>query len=265
MDRIIAPLTDYDIFAYLMVGIAALAASDLILRTRFLIREKWDFGIGTMVIIAAYVAGQIVAVPSEWVLGRLITHQWLQEPAQHLVVSKEEYKTFTASTEGFDAACAKHRRKYDGLFYETLLSYFQPLSCRLQENIRKKEPDAEGRDLFSKAHTVARGDEYTRERLTTFSRLYIFSRNMSFVAFAAAFAVVIVAARGRPKTKPKASKSARKRRASGTSVSAWLYRPRAQFILFTAVGIALFYRYLLFYRLYSIEVLTAFSAQPPPG
>ncbi len=267
MDRIIAPLTDYDIFAYLMVGFAALAASDLILRTRFLIREKWDFGIGTMVIIAAYVAGQIVAVPSEWIMGRFITHQLLLEPAHHLVVSKDEYKTFAASPEGFETACKAHRQKYDGLIFETLFSYLQPLSCKLQENIRKKEPNADGSDLFSKAHTAARSDEYTRERLTTFSRLYIFSRNMSFVAFAAAFAVAVVAARRHAKAKPKsnAKQSTGKRLRSRTNVSAWLYKPIPQFILFNTIGFALFLRYLLFYRLYSIEVLTHFSAQPPPG
>lgn len=253
MDRIIAPLTDYDIFAYLMVGIAALAASDLVFGSRFLIRDEWSFGVGTMVIIAAYVAGQIVAAPSEWVLGRIVTHSLLKEPAYHLVMSKKDYEPFASNAKGFLDECNKRRREYDSLLFDTVVAYAQPLSCNLQLRIRQKEPNAQGRDLFSRAHSEIRNQEFTRDRLTTFSRLYIFCRNMSFVAFLAAFAVAI-RARNRVKTKKVVSKRTK------AGISQWLFEPRWQFIMFGAVGVALFVRYLFFYRLYSVEVLTAFAA-----
>lgn len=254
MERIIAPLTDYDIFAYLMVGIAALAASDLVFGSRFLIRNSWDFGVATMVVIAAYVAGQIVAGPAEWTLERLLARQLLGDPVHHLVMSKVEYQRLATSAEGFDKACEARRKELDGILFGTVLSYVQPLPCADQQNIRKNDAAPEGAALFFQAYRAVKNRDHVRDRLSTFSRLYIFSRNMSFVAFLAAFAVAVQALRRRTENKPKPKTRKRPR----SKISPWLFDPRWQFILFVGIGLGLLYRYLFFYRLYSIEVLTAY-------
>ena len=91
MEKIIT-LTDYDIFAYLMVGIAVLAASDLVLGSRFVFRKQWGFGIVTMMVISAYVLGQILAGPAELILEQIAVRQFLKTPVHYLVLTRKQYE-----------------------------------------------------------------------------------------------------------------------------------------------------------------------------
>lgn len=262
MDRILSPLPEYDVFAYLMVGIAALAASDLIFRSRFLIRDKWSITAVTLVVIAGYVAGQLISTPAEWILERLFVHQWLKSPAQHLVMSRSEYDELKGAD--FIKKCDERSAQFGGLLGNTVLSHRQPMPCATQQRIRQHPGAADGNRLFFQAYESVRYDANVRERLSVFSRLYSFSRNMAFVGLLAAFIVAIRAAWPHPAAPKQATKKSRAERKSSDTkdragISPWLFVPRWQFILFAAIGLGMFYRFVLFYRLYSVEVLRAFA------
>jgi hypothetical protein len=83
-----------------------------------------------------------------------------------------------------------------------------------------------------------------------FSRLYVFCRNMAFVALLAAIASIVRIGR---------LKLFRKNIQISRNIPAWLRNPYTQLAIFAVVAAGLFYRYLFFYRLYSVEVLIAFA------
>lgn len=252
MEKIIT-LTDYDIFAYLMVGIAVLAASDLVLGSRFVFRNQWGFGIVTMMVISAYVLGQILAGPAELILEQIAVRQFLKTPVHYLVLTRKQYEEIAEPDNDFVARCNDRYEQtmQERYFITTVLSYFQPLSCVIQQQIRKdKKSIKDGQELFYEAYAIARNDDKTAERLGTFSRLYIFCRNMAFAALLAAVAVLFRWRRGR---------CAHWRALEAAGLSPWLTYPRWQFAIFATAAVALFFRYVFFYRLYSVEVLTAFA------
>src|SRR5262245_9779295 len=84
MQSLIA-LTEYDIFAYLMVGLALLGLSDLIIGTGFLLRSEWNAGIVTMTVIIAYVSGQITSWPAEIAIENGLINYALKPQTHHLV------------------------------------------------------------------------------------------------------------------------------------------------------------------------------------
>jgi hypothetical protein len=240
MERILV-LTDYDIFAYLMVGLAAFAACDLALGTKLLYRDKWTFGPATVVVITAYITGQILSSPADWFFEELIVKAAMKEPAHHLVLSKDELEKINC-----DAPNPTDR----GWIGRTLLVYYQPLGCQLQKSIRAKT-DKNGQQLFFTAYPTAKKDSNAYERMMIFSRLYIFCRNMAFVALLAAIASIIRIGR---------SRYFRRDVRISTNVPRWLRNPYTQLAIFSAIAVGLFYRYLFFYRLYSVEVLIAYAS-----
>jgi hypothetical protein len=84
VDRLVA-FTEFDIFAYLIVGITALAACDLIFGSRLIFRTEWGFGIGTLVAVMAYVVGHLVSIPSDWLMEEGLVKRGLGRPADFLV------------------------------------------------------------------------------------------------------------------------------------------------------------------------------------
>jgi hypothetical protein len=282
LEKIIA-FTDYDIFAYLMVGIAILAASDLVLDTRFFFRKDWGFGIGIVIVVVAYIVGQVLSTPADWVMEQLLVKEWLKEPSYHLVVSNEEYERYgkPPANKFFESCKASNEEGFlKHILASTLSSYGEHLSCGLQDNIRKKT-NKEGKELFFEAYAVAKKEKDAAERMLVFSRLYIFSRNMAFAAFLAALAVIFrigknVSTERKAKlartetvlsTVLRVMKTALPQTGSPTKlkISEWLRKPGWQLVIFLVLGFGLLYRYLFFYRLYDIEVLIAFASAKPAG
>jgi hypothetical protein len=223
---------DYDLFAYLMVGLAAFVVCDLVFGTRLLFREKWHFGTTTAMLIGAYVFGHIIATPAEWILERVFVGKVLGPPTDHLVRNLANKPNCLAGTIFFD--------------------YYKPLEQEVSDLVRKKTK-LQGQPLFWTAYAVAKKDISAKERLPIFLKLYAFCRNMSFVALVAAFVVLVQRRRGYYTDERRAVLL------SYQGVPDWLTQPKWQFGIFLAAGLGLFLRYLFFYRLYSVEVLVAYA------
>jgi hypothetical protein len=252
MEQIVS-FTDYDLFAYFMVGFAAFAASDVVLGSHFLLRHanQWNFATITLIVIGAYLAGQIIALPAEWILDRVVVREVLGQPTEFLVPD-----------------CNKPKSMAD-VHRHALFDYYEPLKGKLPEQVEEKARIADpgmkdwkeckdgtkqavGDVLFWLAFPVAKQDKDAYQRMTTFLKLYSFCRNMSFVAFLAAIGAVVRYRHGVP--------AARLQQLTDFGIQAWFADPGWQFAVFGGVGLGLFLRYLFFYRLYSVEVLIAFAS-----
>lgn len=119
--------------------------------------------------------------------------------------------------------------------------YFDRLDDNTQAKIRERKPQQnDAMELFWQAYDTAKTQEHAFERVTVFQELYIFCRNMAFVLLLAA--IVRAPQRHAP--------------------TAGLHRladPRWQSLIFFAVALVLFGRYLYFLRAHSIEILTAYA------
>lgn len=121
-------------------------------------------------------------------------------------------------------------------------NYYMPLTRttreRIQQQMESRGIDASAESLFVHARSVVVQDDRTEENLGDFRNLYGFSRNMSFVFFFATILLVIG------------------RYFADVPPSYWWSAASA------FLGIAMFYRYLKFFRLYSWHVLTRYSELP---
>jgi hypothetical protein len=227
-------LSDYDIFAYLMIGVAMLAANDLIFGTNNFFKGDWNTGNITITVVAAYVIGQVTAFGAAEVLERA-TASLLGRPIEFLVP-------------GENAKAANWLKCIPGLGF-----YFDKLHDNtLAEIAKRNEKNLEGAELFWEAYNAVKQNENAFDRITTFSRLYHFCRNMAFASFLAAFVVVVVRIwRGSTKTPAPVLVF--------EGLPRWLTIPRWQFVAFTLVGVLLYIRYLEYFRSHSIEVLTTYA------
>jgi len=221
------------VFAYLAAGLATLVAWDFVFETHWIIGADWNTATGFAVVFASYIVGQIVAWPAAWLLERRLVRDVLGAPSRTLFG---------------DPPPGRFTRIKLRLFPD----YFTPLNRLVAERVRARassdgHPDASGESLFWTAFTCSKRDAATCARMNQFLKLYGFCRNIAFVGIATAGAIVIRTLWHAP--------------GAGFGADA---RPR---LLWAAIalagGVAMFYRYLKFHRLYSVEVFVGY-ANPPP-
>ena len=226
MSRI--PFSVYDFFGYLTSGFLVLAALDLVFTGGSVIRSDMQLLPGLFWLVVAYVTGHIVANISSFFLEQLLVQRLLRRPYQVL---------FEAPAPG------KWTRLFPG--------YYEPLPQETIERVLKKADERAGiaqpgLGLFLHCFAFVRGDEDARGRLDHFLTLYGFSRN---VATAAAIAVLILAAGI----------------ISMDSVEVALRSVELRWAVAAAIAVVgLLYRYLKFFRLYSVEVFTRYAELEPP-
>lgn len=218
------PFSVYDFFGYLAAGFILLVAIDYSFNGGSLLKKDNPTIIQTIVwILAAYIMGQIIANIAGDLIERRIVRNRFQSPEELL------FQTLGATS---------WRRIFPG--------FHQPLPTGLPERILQKAKDRAGidtpcRSLFLHCHAIVKRDHVTKERLDTFLNLYGFCRN---VCMAALLAVVILLAdfffdliSGR-----------------GLHPSNLWWSGAA---LLAAMGT--FYRYLKFFRHYTVEVFTTYA------
>jgi hypothetical protein len=182
---------------------------------------------GLFWLVVAYVTGHIVANISSFFLERLLVQRLLGRPHQVL---------FEAPTP----------RKWTRLFPD----YYEPLPQETRERVLKKADERAGitqpgPGLFFHCFAFVRGDEDARGRLDSFLSLYGFSRN---VATAAAIAVLVLAAG----------------LISMDSVEVALRSFEFRWAVAAVIAaVGLLYRYLKFFRLYSVEVFVRYAELEP--
>lgn len=249
MEHIVA-LPQYDVLAYLIAGLAAIAVADLIFGTRIVFRSQ-DWGVSriTVLIVVGYVGGQIIGVLSTWLMEQELVNRGFGSPTSQLMRP-------SCDTPNLDWPQRVVRFFYDALPF---VGYFEPLECNTQNTIIEKLK-ANHKDslnepklypaLFWEAYNTAKQDTDAFERIVTFHREYSVCRNMSFVSFLAAFAVIVQRSRNRLISVEDGK---------DLGVPRWLERRRLLLVVFLFVGAALFARYLYFYRAHSIEVFTSYG------
>lgn len=166
------PFSVYDFFAYLASGSIVIAAVDYIYAIGL---PNKDLGIvdGAILIVCAYVSGQIVAHFSsltfeQWFIGRCLGKPFSTLLGQH-------------------SRTTAWRWLFPG--------YYKPLPTETQGRVRNKaaalkcpvEPDG----LFLHAYSVITANEKFQFRLDEFRNQYGFARNMSFALIVSGLALLI--------------------------------------------------------------------------
>jgi len=227
MDKLLR-FSDYDVFAYLASGFAALTGWDLLFATGYVIGAQWSVSTGILTIVAAYVIGQIIASPAAWLIERQLVRRALGHPASVLMR--------TEPLSGW--------RKWASNI--ALSEYYRPLETTIADSLRafmttKGISSSEG--LFWQAFPVAKLSPMATIRMDAFLRLYGFCRNMAFVAFTTGLGL--------------AAKLALHWRSTGWDDHADVMAMYSSVSLLVAVG--MLYRYLKFHRLFNVEVLVTFA------
>jgi hypothetical protein len=78
-------LGDYDIIAYLMVGLATFMVLDLVFGLGLLYRSSWNTGSVSAIVLLAYLVGHLTAIPSKLVFEHWVVDVCLKRPLIHLV------------------------------------------------------------------------------------------------------------------------------------------------------------------------------------
>ncbi len=225
MSRI--PFGVYDFFGYLASGFLVLAALDLVFTDGAVLKSNMQLLPGLFWLVVAYVTGHIVANMSSFLLERLLVQRLLGRPHQLL----------------FEVPA---RKRWTRLFP----GYHEPLPQETRERVLKKAGEragitGPGPALFFHCFASVRGDEDARRRLDSFLSLYGFSRN---VATAAVIAVLVLAAEIIPME----------------SVGVALRSVEFRWAIVAAIAaVGLLYRYLKFFRLYSVEVFVRYAELEP--
>ncbi|WP_041855483.1 hypothetical protein [Candidatus Korobacter versatilis] len=180
------------------------------------------------------VALGVLLVVLSYVVGQIVAH-FSSFILEQLVVSR-------ILTRPTDLLLAEGKTK--GLRPLVFPNYFRPLPKETQIRVwdaadRRKGP-AKGEGLFLHAYAVVTRNDKAQARLDEFRNQYGFARNM---AFALLFDAIVIAVQ----------------RVSNPTLQ-WHWALAAAFC-----GIALFYRYLKFFRQYSYELLLRYAELPLGG
>jgi hypothetical protein len=270
VDRLIT-FSEFDVFAYLVVGLVLLAVCDLIFHIRVILRPKWGFGDGLMIVVTAYVLGHLVAIPGHWFIEEGLAKRVLKAP-QTLV-----------SDQLYEARCkGPGQREQPDWLHATIFAHDEPLSCAVLDKLKTRLPKDETLlgnfyPLLERGIVAARPDPFARDRMQIFLRLYIFSRNMACVAFLGALIILITpifhrywpvisetrfghrvtALWLRGASLPAADETVTP--IPGTAIPGWLTNRVSLFAALFIFGLGLLYRHLMFLRLFDAEALTAYA------
>jgi hypothetical protein len=291
IDRLIT-FSEFDVFAYLVVGLVLLAVCDLIFQTRLILRTEWGFGAGLMIVVTAYVLGHLVAIPGHWLIEEGIAKRLFERP-QTILLSDDQYQTrcVVKLPPPTQTSLAQPPAEVLPTWPQaTIFAHSEPLSCPVLAGLKAKldkiAPDAKhGPELhqntellLAKGFLAARADKYALERMQIFLRLYSFSRNMACVLLFGALTTFVLllppvkrrwqAARHsalenyrRELSKLGASDLRRKmdQAEARLTIPDWMTSHVTLFVLFSVFGLGLLFRHMMFLELYTAEALTAYA------
>lgn len=223
----LSQLSDYELFAYIASGFTLLVVWDIVVSSHTVLGANWTVLRGVVIVLISYILGHIIASLSEFILERWFTSRVLLAPSINLMKS--------------DSSMQKTRFWKRALFG----GYYRPLSDNMKSRIdARNSGNLEGESLFWSAFIIAKQDENAYTRMYSFLKLYGFCRNMAFVAIIGAFSILSDIAIDC---------------LLGQVASLGDQRLRyASFALFVACG--MFHRYLVFYRLYTLEVFISYAS-----
>jgi hypothetical protein len=222
--------SDYDVFGYLISGLALIAICDVTFGTQFVLASPgWTVFNAVAIIVAGYVVGHIVAATATLVIDRFLISFTVGNAANRLMMWKDK---------GWKPGW---RRLVLG-------EYFVPVHWSVWERAVKRaglSPDQERRNeklgelVFWPAWAYIKQQPIPYARMDSFLRLYGFCRQCCFVSLIAAlaFAYRIWLPISSPAAQP----------------TIWWV------VLAVVTAFAMFNRYLKFLRAYSLEVFITFA------
>jgi hypothetical protein len=221
------PFSAYDIFGYLANGFLILCAVEYAIFGTSLADRDWKIGPAVFYLVLANLIGHIVANISSYVLEYRVVRDWFKSPEETL---------FEEPTKKGDPIPFTNR--LFPIFYRPFPPETQQRVLSVAEKNGFPKPS---RGLFLHAHTVVKQDKVTLERLTSFLNLYGFCRNMSLGLIIAAIILLVGAL---------------------IDVRNWSHIDNyklawAGVALVGAIG--MFYRYLKFFRHYTMEVFNSYA------
>ncbi len=217
MDRL--PFDPYDFFGYLASGLLMIIGMQFIFGFPNVLGKDLKVVDLAALILAVYVAGQVVAGPAKAILEDLIVDKIMKRPSINLFRIKRPWLRWLL---------------FPG-FYRPLPSAVQD---RIREKLRKQHSDvsdSEARFIIVRYSPEIRNDENVLKKLDSFRDKYGFNRNLSFTSLLVAAALFI------------------KVRFIWDPV---LFRYGLVGVI---LGVLLFYRYLKFFRQYSYEMFNCYG------
>ena len=218
------PFSAYDFFGCLSSGVTTLAGVSFAYRGVEAFRLDLNASQALVLVIVAYLAGHVVASVSSFLLERRLTRRFIGSPTSWLFRG--------------DRITGWRR---------VLEAYHKPLPAVTAKRVlasakREADIDEPGEALFYHCFGVVRRDEYPRARLAVFLNLYGFARNTAMASLIGAaligFAIVV-----NDQVDP---------------TELW-----AGVLLAGFIGVAMYLRYLKFYRQYSVELYVTYAEANP--
>lgn len=171
MDKI--PFSVYDFFAYLSSGVVIIAIADYVMRLGLAMREAVGPIFGVMLLVAAYVLGQIVAHLSSLCIEQTFVARFLQRPSFVLLGAGPSWQ----------------------LLPWIFRNYFRALPAATQDRVRQQAVrlgcSDRGESLFLHAYALVTANDRAQARLDDFRNQYGFARNMSFALFVGSMAILL--------------------------------------------------------------------------
>jgi hypothetical protein len=225
MDKL--PFAPYDFFGHLAPGLLFVVGMEWTLGYPLVLhRELHTFTIAVLILLV-YVAGVVIAGPAEVVFQQWIAYKWLGRPSINLMKAKPPKR-------------CRLRRWLGALWFA---GYREPLPEATQQRIIARAKEAgvteTGEPLFLliRFHEGCLKNERLMKKLDERLGAYGFARNLAFVCFVVALALLIKVwcGHGAPKDLTRA-------------------------LLLTLGGSLLFYRFLKMLRLYTFELFNVFGS-----
>jgi hypothetical protein len=166
MDRVLR-FNDYEVFAYVATGFAAMVVVDFEFGSHWVLDAQWGVSEGIAVLLAAYLVGHVIASSAAWLLERRLVRRLLGAPHQALF-------------------CEAPAGALAGVKRQLFPDYFTPLDQGTRERVTAKlhkegHPTSSGETMFWIAFARAKRDPLTYGRMESFLKLYAFCRNLAFV------------------------------------------------------------------------------------
>ncbi len=219
------PFSVYDFFGYLATGFLMLVTVAYATCMTVLLRETPPLVMSFFWIVAAYVVGHIVAHIASAFLEEAVLRRGLGSPEEHLLAAKKS---------GWRA------RIFPG--------NFKPFPTSTQQRVLTKAQQrgvtTSDRSFFFHCHPLVKRDQATLERLNSFLNLYGFSRNLC-MALLLIVPLLLYSTWG--------------------SECGFRRAPLWWAVIALVAAIGMFYRYLKFFRHYTVEVFTTYAELPYEG
>jgi hypothetical protein len=175
MDRI--PFDPYDFFGYLASGLLVLVGMDVVLGFPHILGRDFEVVDTALLVLAVYIAGQLIATPAKAALEDVIVGKILGPPSVNLFRDKKP----------------RLRRLLFPGFFKALP---EPIRTRILAKAASEGVSGTGEALFLhvRYHPSTKADEKLLAKLGEFLNKYGFARNLAFTCVVVGFALLIKSA-----------------------------------------------------------------------